>query len=140
MPSAATKRSAPTCQASAGQAAQPGEEGVGQHTQGHGPDAADAVAEPAEQDAAGRRPDQEAGCDDAEPQADDALVGRAEQVLDRRPADQREDAHLGAVEQPAQQCRRQRQPPAAPRPRLVVGAHHISIRAEPRTQRSGVSG
>ena len=69
------KRSAPTCQASLAQPAQAGEYGVGEHAERHGPHAADAVAQPAEQHAARRGADQKSGRDHAEPQAGLAIVG-----------------------------------------------------------------
>ncbi len=46
----------------------PGEQGIDEHAEGHRPHAAEPVAEPAEQDAAGGRADEKAGGDDAEPE------------------------------------------------------------------------
>ncbi len=55
------------------QAAQPAKDGVGEDAQRHGADAAEAVAEPAEQDAAGRCADEKGGGGPGEPQPDFAV-------------------------------------------------------------------
>ena len=90
MPSAAMNRSAAICQAALGEAAQAREDRVRQHAQRHRAHAADAVAQPTEQHAAGGRADQKAGRDDAKPQGRSCrIVGRGQQVLEGRPADQR---------------------------------------------------
>ena len=97
------------------QAAGAREERIDQHAERHGPNPSDAVAQPAEQHAAGRRADQEAGRHHAKPESDPAFVGFAQQVPQGGPTDERKHAHLGPIEQPTQQRRRQRQPLATSR-------------------------
>ena len=93
-----------------GQPTEPGKNGVGQNAQRHGPHPADPVAEPAEKHPAGRRTDQESGSNDRDPPADLAFLGRAEEVAEGRTRNQGEQAHLQAIEHPAEQHRRERQP------------------------------
>ena len=84
-------------------AAQAGEDRVGEDAQGHRAHAPDLVPQPAEDDAAAGRPNEEDGDDRAEPFRGVVRIGvRTEQVLQRRLADEREEAHLEAVEEPAQ--------------------------------------
>src|SRR5438270_718160 len=75
-----------------------------------------ATAQPAEDDAAGRRPDQEAGEHDPVPQVELVLRRRAaEQLAERVLADEREEAHLHAVEHPPEQGGNEGQESAAGR-------------------------
>src|SRR5207249_4859597 len=90
--------------------------GVDEDAGGHRPHPADLVAEPAEQHAAGRRPDQESRRDDPEPLAGYLLARRgAEQLPEGRAGDEWEQAHLQAVEHPPEQGGGERQLTAAAR-------------------------
>ena len=84
-------------------AAQAGEHRIREDAQRHRADAADRVAEPAEEHAARGGADEEHGDDRAKPFVGVAgRGGRTEQVLERRPTDQRKEPHLEPVEQPAE--------------------------------------
>ena len=104
------------------EAAQSGEHRIREDAQRHRAHAADAIAEPAEEHAAGRGADEEHGDDGAEPLR--GLRGRrgSKQIVERRPADQRKQAHLEAVEHPSQQGGRQRHPASEVR---FGGLRHI---------------
>ena len=100
----------------AGESAQAGENRVGDDAERHRANAADAIAEPAEQHAAGGRADQKDRHDHAEPFAFERGIGgefAVQQLVECRRADQREHADLEAVEHPAQQRGDERHPFAA---------------------------
>ena len=110
MPSDATNRSAAMCHASVAKPHRPGEDRVRENAQRHRADAADAIAKPAEEHAAGGRAHQEHGDDRAEPLRRLRGRRRSQQIVQRRAADQREQPHLEAVEHPTQQGGRQCHP------------------------------
>src|SRR6185436_1434631 len=79
------------------QAAEPGEDRVAQDAPHHRLHAPDAVAEPAEEDAARGGPDEEAGDDAAEPEADVAFGAAAQELAERGPSGDREEADFQPV-------------------------------------------
>ena len=88
-----------------GKSAQAGEDRVSEYAQGHRAHPANLVAKPPEQHAARGRADEEHRDDGAEPFGSVRRGGRTEQIRQRGPADQREQAHFKTVEHPAEQGR-----------------------------------
>jgi hypothetical protein len=93
-----------------------GEHGITKNAQGHCPDAAHLVAEPAEHQAAGGRAKQEQRGDLAHPHLHELFIQHASRclhLLQRGTGDEREDAHFQTVEHPAEKRREQHHPLAA---------------------------
>ena len=91
-----------------GESTQAGENGIRQHAPDHGPHAAHAIAEPAKQQSATGRANQERRRYPGRPKADLVLGIRPQQFQQRRPGHERKQAHLQAVEHPTQKCSGQR--------------------------------
>ena len=86
---------------------------VGQNAQSHGPDPPQAVAQPAEPQAAPRSPNEKQRRNPPHPQPDELVLagnGVRDHALQRRSRHQGEDPHLQTVEHPAEEGRRQDQP------------------------------
>ena len=130
IPSAATNRNTPNCQAVAAMPHNPVNNGIRQHAQRHGPHAADAIAQPAKEHAAGGGADQKAGRNHAEPKPNLLLAGTGEaRSCKAGPADHGKDAHLGAVKHPAQQRGEQGHPlTGADSPVLRIGGQRFAER------------
>ena len=84
---------------------QPGEQRVTQDADGHRPDPADFVAQPAEDNTPGGRAEQEGGGDVTHPDADER-VGRRQAMgglhrLQGGSGDERKNAHFQTIEHPS---------------------------------------
>ena len=106
-------RNTAMCQACVANAAQAGEYGVRDNAERHRAHAAQAIAQPAEHDAARRGADEKRGHDDGEPLVPHRGVLRRQELGERLLSDERKHPHLEAVEQPTQERGRQGHPLAA---------------------------
>ena len=112
-----------------GQTAQAAEQGVGHDAQRHGAHPAQPIADPAEEDTPGGCSDQEARVDDREPTGHVLVAGGGQQVAQGGSGHLGEKAHFQAIEQPAEQRRRQGGPAAIRRSRVCLAISKPTRRA-----------